>query len=118
MNNKERVSKIRPVGVYEFNTPSDCQPDSYMDSDDAERKVRNGDAQRINRGKAIRLLGCSARRSLTHLRGLSAKPDDKLIERQAIAMNSGLDGAAVVAVQAWIGPVKLKVSRQGCINAG
>lgn len=109
MNNKERVSKIRPVGVYEFNTPSDCQPDSYMDSDDAERKVRNGDAQRINRGKAIRLLGCSTRHSLIRFRadgrasGLSAKPDHKLMVRHVLAVNSGNDHAAVVAVEAWRG---------------
>jgi hypothetical protein len=49
--------------------------------------------------------------------GLSCMPDDKLMERQALAQNSGLDGAAVVAVQAWIGPVKLRVSREATADA-
>jgi hypothetical protein len=58
--NNERVSRKRLVGVYEPCTPSDCQPDRYTDIDDAMRLVNNRDAHKINRGKAIRLLRCSA----------------------------------------------------------
>jgi hypothetical protein len=60
----EPVSKNRLVGVYEPCTPSDCQPDRYTDINDATRQVNNGDARKINRGKAIRLFRCSAGTSL------------------------------------------------------
>lgn len=52
MNN---LSVSKKVGVYESQTPSNCQPDRLIDWLDAKRLLDNGDADRINRGKDIRL---------------------------------------------------------------
>jgi len=114
----EPVSKNKSLEVYEPQTPSDCPPDDFTDSEDATRLVANGDATRINRGKAIRLKRGSItkpfERSETLRRisikpgagvGLSAQPNAALIERHAMATISGLDQAAIVAVRAWRGPV-------------
>jgi hypothetical protein len=101
---KERASKNETIGVYEPQTPSDCPPNRFMDLEDADRLVNNGDATRINRGKAVRLRRCSQAVQLENparLRGLSAAPDAALIERHAMAHNSGFDDAAIVAVEAW-----------------
>lgn len=121
----EPVSKDKTIGVYEPQTPSDCQPDSFTGSDDARRLVNNGEATRINRGKSIRLKIASAYKPLDRsevsryisspggARGLTAHPSAALILRHALAVNSGQDGAAIVAVQAWIGEVKLKPTTPG-----
>ncbi len=45
----------KPVGVYEPSDPSWNQPSYYTPFDEALRLVRNGDADKINHGKHIRL---------------------------------------------------------------
>jgi predicted secreted protein len=105
------VSIDKAIGVYEPQTPSDCQPDSFTDSDDARRLVDNGEAARINRGKAIRLKNVSSAQR-GYAVGLSARPSEELIERYVMATNSGLDQAAVIAVDAWQGRKTPSLSRQ------
>jgi hypothetical protein len=45
----------KQVAVYRYNTASGAQADCHIDETDARRVVANGDATRINHGKAIRL---------------------------------------------------------------
>lgn len=45
----------KQIAVYRAKTPSNAQPDCYIDAPEATRVIRNGDAKRINHGKAIRL---------------------------------------------------------------
>lgn len=45
----------KQVAVFRASTPSNAPADCYLDATEAARVVRNGDAQRINHGRAIRL---------------------------------------------------------------
>ena len=73
---REVVSTNKPVGVYEPNTSSREAPDSWTTKAGARRLVANGDADRINRGKAIRLRTSSKGKGFERLyenRGQSCK---------------------------------------------
>jgi hypothetical protein len=100
--NNERVSKNRLVGVYKPSTPSYCRPDSNTDIDDARRLVTNGEADSINRGKAIRLRTSSkaTTEELPARPGESRKPNPALMQR-------ALDGSlsASIACSSWAGRV-------------
>jgi hypothetical protein len=52
MNN---LSVSRKFGVYEAHTPSNCPPDRWEEWPEVKRLLDNGDADRINRGKSIRM---------------------------------------------------------------
>jgi hypothetical protein len=70
------------VGVYLPRTPSTCQPDRYMDRNDAQYQVAIGEAETINLGKAIRML--SDRRhdpKDSDVRGRSCRPGTGMHDR-------------------------------------
>jgi len=81
-----RRSVPKSVGVYEPGTPSYFPPDRYIDPEDARRLARNGEANRINRGSAIRLRISSSDaqgEKPIHLRAESCRPGPS--QMQAIA---------------------------------
>jgi hypothetical protein len=98
--NNEGVSKKGSVGVYEPGRPSYNRPNYYTDSDDARRLVINGDANRINRGKAIRLRTSSEAKELPARHGESRNPTPALMQR-------AVDGSlrASIACSSWAGRV-------------
>lgn len=45
----------KQVPVYQYNTPFSADPDGFLDETEARLLVKNGNATRINHGRAIRL---------------------------------------------------------------
>ena len=105
MREQTRVPKL--VALFEPWTPSYNPPDSWVDEIEARRRVSNGEARRINRGRAIRLFRPSTDpppRQFPVLRGQSCKPGPDLIERFAEESQTGKPGAAhVILATAWPG---------------
>lgn len=71
---------------------------AVVDPKTARAMVRRGEARWAGNSSSIILTAAHT------LRGLSANPGPKLIERYAMAKNSGQDDAAIVAVEAGWGP--------------
>ena len=116
---RETSVHLRLVGVYEPDTDSFSIPDHQVEGAEARRLVINGDADRINRGKAIRLRRSSKalplRTPKTLRSGASASPTMELIER-------ALDGSlsAGIACHSWAGSVvssdRMRASVRGSIK--
>jgi hypothetical protein len=91
----------KQIGVYGTRTPSRCQPEYFVNQDEARQRVNNGEARFINNKKSIRLLAAPSaqyERQFHKLRDLSASPGGSkafpggITERHVLGLGSYRDG--------------------------